>query len=166
VSKPENAPGARKPTPVDRRPAPGVTAQRSERSRPMTVEGAEFTVTLTSNDVDLRPRPRHSRSSDVAATQGTSSSSNARGAIVAIRSGSAETSTRGPRSTATWRSPNSTAVDTRWMATLVGPKAVQRWLASAPSRRALSSASARNVLVVARSSLRAAAIEPAKNSVP
>ncbi len=37
------------------------------------------------------------------------------------------------------------------MATVVGPKAVQRWLASVPSRRALSSASARNVLVVARS---------------
>jgi hypothetical protein len=52
------------------------------------------------------------------------------------------------------------------LATFVGPKAVQRWLASAPSRRALSSASARNALVVARSSLRAAAIEPARNSVP
>src|SRR5690606_12451256 len=32
--------------------------------------------------------------------------------------------------------PSSTATETRWMATFVGPKAVQRWLASAPRRSA------------------------------
>ena len=32
--------------------------------------------------------------------------------------------------------PSSTAVLTRWMAMLVGPKAVHRWLASLPSCRA------------------------------
>lgn len=67
---------------------------------------------------------------------------------------------------ATWTSPSSAAAATRWIATLVGPKAVHMWLASWPSRRAASSAAVRNVRVVIASLARAAAMDPAKKRVP
>ena len=45
---------------------------------------------------------------------------------------------RGARSTATWTSPSSIAAVMRWIATLVGPKAVHIEFASRPSRPAQS----------------------------
>jgi hypothetical protein len=53
---------------------------------------------------------------------------------------------------ACWRaappSPRATAAETRWTRTLVGPKAVKAWLASAPSRRAVLPASFNNARLV------------------
>ncbi len=73
---------------------------------------------------------------------------------------------RGARSTATWTSPSSIAAVMRWIATLVGPKAVHIEFASRPSRPAQSEASFRNDVAEARSSARAAATAPVRNSVP
>jgi hypothetical protein len=45
-------------------------------------------------------------------------------------------------------SPRVTAAETRWTPTLVGPKAVKKWLASTPSRRAVLLASFSNARLV------------------